>query len=252
MSTFYGISAESASSFFSSNFSTTSSTSAASSNVGSMLSDYYAIQNGSYGKLVKAYYAKNNADTSKSDNGTNSATEKKTLTKAKNDAETVQQAASQLATTGSKSIFKQTDKTDDKGNITKEYDTEGIYKGVKSFVDSYNNLIDSTGESDTSSVLKKTLWLTNSTKTYENELKKVGITIGKNNKLAIDETAFRKANMTDVKAIFNGANSLAVKTFQKASDIYNLSNSVINTGSIYGSTANYQALSTGQLYDSMF
>lgn len=252
MSTFYGISAESASSFFSSNLSTTSSTSSSTGNVSSMLSDYYAIQNGSYGKLVKAYYAKNNADSSKSDTTTDSTAEKKTLTKAKNDAEAMQKAAAELAATGSKSIFKQVDKTDDNGNITKKYDTESIYKSVKSFVDSYNSLIDSAGDSDTSSVLKKTLWLTNSTKTYEDELKDVGITIGKDNKLTIDEDTFKNANMTDVKSIFNGANSLAVKTFQKASDIYNLSNSVINAGSIYDSTASYQALSTGQLYDSIF
>ena len=57
----------------------------------------------------------------------------------------------------------------------------------------------------------------------EGLLNKVGITIGENNTLSLDEEKFKAANMSDLKALFSGSGSLADRVSQKASTMYNQS-----------------------------
>ena len=56
-------------------------------------------------------------------------------------------------------------------------------------------------------------------------LNKVGITINDDNTLSLDETKFKAANMSDLKALFSG--SLADRVAQKASTLYNQSTNQI-------------------------
>ena len=57
----------------------------------------------------------------------------------------------------------------------------------------------------------------------EGLLNKVGISIGENNTLSIDEEKFKAAKMSDIKALFSGSSSLADRLSQKASTLYNQS-----------------------------
>ena len=55
-------------------------------------------------------------------------------------------------------------------------------------------------------------------------LSKIGITIGKGNKLELDEDELKKADISSLKTVFTGYNSFAGKTAQKAAGILNAAN----------------------------
>lgn len=250
MSTFNGINSDFSSNFLNSYFGTSSTGSTFGT---SMLSDYASIRNGSYYKLLKAYYAKEGTDTKATNKTNNDAAEKKNLSVAKTGAENLAKSSLALVESGSSSVFKKVSKTDEDGKITSEYDKDSIYKAVDVFVKDYNSVVNASADVDKEGVLQKTLWMVNGTKTFEKALSKAGITINSDNTLSLDEPKFKEANMTDVKSLFNGTNSLAAKTYTKASDIYNISNSAINSDGLYTNKASYSSnISTGSLFDSMF
>lgn len=192
----------------------------------SFLSDYMSIKNGSYHKLLKAYYAKDDGSDksfsiSQKDNISMSADSAKDLASIKNDAEALKESADALLTTGSKSLFREkeiTTKDENGAEIkTKGYDKDAIYKGVKSFVDDYNALLKSAGDSNSNSILRQTANMVNYTKANSRLLSKAGITIGSDNTLTIDEKTFQESDMTTVKSLFNGHSSLAYRTSASAS-----------------------------------
>ncbi len=57
-----------------------------------------------------------------------------------------------------------------------------------------------------------------------NLLSKIGITIGKGNKLELDEEALKKADISSLKTVFTGYNSFTNKIAQKATAISNAAN----------------------------
>ena len=110
------------------------------------LADYASIKNGSYGKLMKAYYGKNKtalSDAASATKKTNSKTatadttsENASLQKSAN---ALVKSAESLLKTGKDSVFKEKDITikDENGveKTTKGYDTDAIYKAVSAFAD---------------------------------------------------------------------------------------------------------------------
>lgn len=231
-----------------------------SSNSGSnYLADYASIKNGSYLKLMKKYYAENPPErgqgSSVFSNSTSTDTAK-TLSTIKSDAESLQDSAAALTTKGSKSLFKQKEVTKEKEDGTKEtvkeYDMDAIYKGVKAFVDDYNSLIDSASEANSTKLLRQTLNLTKATKSYANLLGDVGIKIGKGNKLEIDEEAFKEANITTVKSLFNGNASFAYNVSTKASMLGAAANTEASKANTYNGKGAYNSYSSGNIFDSYF
>lgn len=234
---------------FSSMFGTSSSTGVSSS----ILSDWAMIKKGTYYKLAKAYYAKNTANSE----STETKSEKSALSTAKGNANSLKSAADALKTTGSSSVFnKKTVTNEETGETSEQYDTDGIYKAVKSFVDSYNSVVEKTIDSDTVSVLRKTLNMVNATKANENLLNKMGIKIKENNTLELDEDTFKKADMITVKSLFNGTNSLADRISQTAGELNTLAANALSSmdKSTYKASGSYatNALSVGSMYDSIF
>lgn len=91
------------------------------------------------------------------------------------------------------------------------------------------------------------------TKTYEKLLGKVGITIGSNNKLSVDEKAFKAADMSTVKTLFNGNSSFAYSTSSRASMINFSAASEANKTKTYTNTGKYNSdYTTGSMMDSIF
>lgn len=170
------------------------------------LSDYASIRNGSYKKLMKAYYAKQD-------------TEKSTTKQ-----DTVQKST--LMGSSADSLKVAADKLNDSELFDKDDDT--IVKAVKSFIESYNDVVSESGESNNKSVLRNAAWLTGMTGKNAKLLSKAGITIAKGNKLELDEDT--------LKSIFNGYNSFAGNVSRKASAISNASN---GAGSSYTSKGTY-------------
>ncbi len=227
----------------------------------SLLSEYNNIRNGSYYKVVKAYYAKqsNKASDSKSSDKSkqSTSTEQNKLTATQSDAQSLQAAADALITKGSKSLFTEKDITtkneDGTETTVKGYDTDAIYEAVKKFADSYNSLLDSASSTDSKTILNSTLNMTNNTKSYSKLLNKVGITIGKDNKLSIDKEAFKKADMSTVKTLFNGTSSFAYSVSTKASMINISAKSEANRASTYNSRGGYNKnYSTGSMLNGLF
>ncbi len=225
----------------------TSSAQSSSFSLYSSLGDLSSIRSGSYQKLMKSYYAEQKKTSSSSSTSTTrkdvDTTEKKELLEAKSSADTLVEESFNMNATGTKSLFNKkeiTTKDEKTGqNVTKlDYDREGIYKAVKSFVDSYNNTLSAASEVDTTSVLQKTLFMTNQTAAYKNSFTKVGITIGTDNKLSVDEAKIKKADISELKTLFTGFNSFASKTAQKASAISSASTLASGTKT-YTKTGSY-------------
>ena len=105
-----------------------------------------------------------------------------------------------------------------------DYDWDAITKKVKSFIDDYNDVVKEAGESNTKDVLRNASWMTGMTDKTSHLLSKIGITIGKGNKLELDEDELKKADISSLKTIFTGYNSFAGKTAQKAAGISNAAN----------------------------
>lgn len=235
---FYSQNSNSISTLFSSlNTSSTSGTT-------SLLSDYYSIRNGSYKKLLTAYYDKLDKGEVESVSNSTSKDSTKTLAGIKSSATELSEATSDLLKKGSKSVFSKEDG---------EYDMEAIYDGVKKFVDSYNEVIESAGKASSSSIERSTNNLVNTTSANAKSLAKLGIKIGSDDKLTIDEKTFKEAGAEAVKTMFNGAGSYAYNISAKTSQLaYNV-NTEANKSATYGSTGAYSYnYSAGDIYDSMF
>lgn len=204
------------------------------SSPGNFLSDYASIKNGSYRKLMKAYYAKQDAENAASSKDT---TQKLTLMRSS--ADSLKKSADALnndALWEKKKIKKKDEETGEEIEV-EDYDWDAITKAVKSFIEDYNSVVEEAGNSDTKNVLRNAVWMTNITDKAENLLSQVGITIGKGNKLELDEDALKKANITTLKSLFTGYGSFANKISQKAGSI---SNAAARTkGATYTSRGSY-------------
>lgn len=239
MSTYFGIN---------SNYNFFGTSSSTSTSGSSLLSDYALIRTGAYKKLMNAYYGDSS---SKVDSQTEQAEkqEKVTLKSVKSSAEGLYSSAQALKNTN---LF---EGTVNKETGEKEYNREEIKKLVSNFVEDYNKTIETAGNADTTSVLRKTVFMIGDVNVNAGLLEDAGISIGEDNKLKLDETKLSEANMSTLKSLFKGAHSIADKVMTKASEIGRLSGVAINktNGSVsYTSSGDYKNLSTSSIYQSFF
>lgn len=241
------------------------------SNLGNLnfLSDYASIKNGSYGKLLKAYYAKDKVDSSsktttdKTENKTDAKTTStatdsaETLAKIQKSADELKESADKLIAKGKDSLFSEKDITtkDENGveTTSRGYDVDAIYGAVSDFVNDYNKLINDASDSTSNNVLNKALTLVNQTAANKNLLGKVGITLNEDDTLSIDEKAFKSANMTTVKSLFNNTGSYAYKASAQASLIdfaAENESSKANTYTVNGTYSNNYSM--GSIMDTLF
>ncbi|MDE7434744.1 MAG: hypothetical protein K2N01_02815 [Lachnospiraceae bacterium] len=197
------------------------------------LSDYASIKNGSYGKLMKAYYAKQDAE-KKAGNQDSS----QRLTLIRSGADALKKSAQALGKDSlwEKKKIKKKDEVTGEETEVEDYDWEAITKAVKSFVDNYNDVVKKTGESNTKDVLRNAMWMTGMTDKTSSLLEKVGITIGKGNELELDEDVLKETSISYLKAVFYGGSSFAGKVAQKAAGI---SNAAARTGTTYTNNGKY-------------
>ena len=81
--------------------------------------------------------------------------------------------------------------------------TKKIYNTIMSFVDTYNNAIDSAGESETKGVSSKVGKMKETLKEYAKELEEMGITVKNSGKLSVDKSEFKTATLAKVKKVFS-------------------------------------------------
>ena len=206
--------------------------------LGINLADYASIKNGSYGKLMKSYYAmdeKDNAKESKSKNDTDDSDA--TIRNIKNTAKELKDSASALYS--SKSLFEK--------NGNGEYDMEAIYEKVKAFVDDYNSMIESVGSAETESIANAGANVVNATTSNMKMLAKLGISVSASDfTLSIDKEDFLKANISDVKSMFSGVGSFAYQVGAKASRIYSMVEDKVSGAGSYSASKNDTSSSTSK------
>lgn len=173
------------------------------------LSDYASIKNGSYGKLMKAYYAEQKSGAASdgtkrsSKNILQKLEEEKKHPKVSKD---VQQANSDL-TSGLSSL---------KGSLSalqseKTYtDTENgqsaadkVVSAVKAFVTDYNGVVNA---AKGSTLTGKTAYVANmmsSTAANSGKLAEIGVKVNTNGTLTVDEAKLKKADLSGVQDLFS-------------------------------------------------
>ena len=243
MASFFGISGNN-DSFFSSMFGTSGSNSSTSS-ASNIFSDYASIKNGTYSKLLKTYYAKNpvsrdsngKISTSVSTSASASAKDAKALTAAKDNALDLKDSLKKLS---QKSTY--------------EKDTEEVMKSVKAFVEKYNSVIKGAEDINNTSVLRSTLWMTNTTAKNTSLLEDIGIKINSDNTLSLNEDKFKEADMTNVKSLFMGEAGYGASVSSRASSVaIYAAQAAAQANTTYTLTGSYDySLSVGSMFDSLF
>lgn len=220
------------------------------SNISSMtglLSEYNSIKTGSYYKLLKNYYSgERSNDTSVSDDKTQNNAEayKKQLSELKTDATNLYDAANALLDKSSDALFRKVEQKDAQGNTSYGYDTDKIYQAVQTFVDGYNQMIKSGGDATVKGVLTSVSSMIQTTAVNESLLKSVGITIGSDNQLSINEDTFKKSDMTVAKSLFQTSGAYGYQIASKAS-------MVRSTVLAEASSGNYTSTGTLSMNDLM-
>lgn len=225
----------------------------------SWLSDYASIKNGSYAKLMKAYYNETgNAKEVINKTKTNTSTSKdstESLAEVQKTTDALKESADALLVSGSKSVFAEKEITtkDENGveSTSMGYDKDAIYKAVNQFVKDYNSVIKSTADSNSGSIANRSLGMITAASANENLLSKAGITINEDYTLSIDEKAFKNADMNTVKTLFSGNGSFAYRTSAQASLINFAADNEASKANTYNFNGTYNnTYSNGNLFNS--
>lgn len=223
------------------------------------LSEYASIRSGSYGKLMRSYFSMDSTKgTSKSDDSTKNTIEDlatttstskdstKTLAAIESDAKELTDSAKALYTRSNNKVF-----TKDSGG---SYDTDKIYKAVKSFADDYNSMLDTAGKSSTNRISRSVSSMKNETSYNEKPLKEIGITVDeKTGRLSVDETTFKGADTEKVKSLFNGTGSYAYSVATKAAMTESYAKSEAAKSNTYTKNGAYNYnYNSGNIFTDMF
>lgn len=235
MAIYFGLNTDTASSLFSSLSSSNSST----NQTFSLLGDYASIKSGSYKKLLSAYYALD-SDSQKASTTNTKLTEKL-------DSESWKEVASDI------SSLKSSAGTLIETEITEENRSD-IEKEISTFVKSYNEVLDSSSDVSSSSLSKKTEWMTRITGNYSDALEKIGITVKEDDTLSLDSEVLSKASLKDIESVFSDSYSYAGQVNSAVNLMAQVASNSgsSNTASLYTSSGTYSNLSSSPLYDILF
>lgn len=215
------------------------------STIAGLTTDYASIRNGSYNKVVKAYYAK--AD--KTEESSGSKKDSKTKETAESRAEAYSKTTS--AATSVESVASAL--TKDSLYYESTYDATKMYAKAQSFVDSYNSLMDSALNSDSVSIQKKGLNMVQLSYLNREALGKIGIEVSTEDDvtLTIDSNKFKSASASDVAAIFGKDSKYSKNIIESATAIKEAASTEAAT---YTSSAAYdnKVASVGNMFDEMF
>ncbi len=215
----------------------------------SLLGDYSLIKSGAYKKLLNAYYDKvvkpaygDDDDDEKGVVGDRDSLGG--LSETKSDAQSLQDSISALS---DGKLYEK--KADEDGNLS--YDRDKIEGAVKDYVKSYNAFLDSAGDLDSTAILSKTLNIVQATSKNSKLLGDIGISIGADNKLVIDEDKLKEADVSAIKSLFKGTGSYGQTVAGKAAQVYSMANSMLYSGrhaSSYTFDGAYRTFGTGNSF----
>ena len=122
-----------------------------------------------------------------------------------------------------------------------EGDGTEAQKEVSRFVNNYNIVMGRLNDAGTTADKNYAKKLQNEFSAYSSDLKKIGITQGKNGTLSVDETALKNAKAEDIKTVFGADAVFAQKTQATLKQITTYAKGKIQTleKQIYSASANY-------------
>ena len=195
------------------------------------LSDYKTVKNGSYGKLLKAYY-KPESTSDKSGKTVSSAAQK--INDDKKNASNVKNAVNDLSNSFDK-IAK---------DLPKEED-------VKNFIDTYNKAVLTGKDSTNGSIRAMTSGMTSLVSRNSEEVNKMGAILNKDGTLKFDVDKFKKESTGEEKNTMNTSFVDDMKKYIKK--IEEKAEAEINNLSTYNKNASYiNPLNSGLAFDSGF
>jgi|GEM_PF-5292701 len=103
-------------------------------------------------------------------------------------------------------------------------DKDKLVTNVKSFVEDYNATVDSLQKSESVDALRKGVMMTNTAKAYARTLNKIGMRVGTDNKITLDESKLKNADSNLVKSVLGGNYSFASKSADRANQISKAAN----------------------------
>jgi len=229
------------------------------------LLQYASIKNGSYGKLLKAYYSEAASESGKTQTQVQNTTkkeevtsaEKKALTEVASATDALKESADALLDNGRKSVFNIKEfTTKDKDGVettTKGYDTEAIYNAVNKFVKDYNAVIKAANNVENQNIVNKVINMAENTVGSVKQLNQIGITINEDSTLSIDKETFQKADVAKVKNVFNSTGSYGYGVSAKASMVNYAADRAASKASTYTVKGTYNnTYNTGNLFDTLF
>ncbi len=201
-----------------------------------MLGNYSSIRNGSYGKLLKAYYAQQSGS-SKSGSKL-SEDSKKAYSLVKNNASDLKKAATELESDSlyKKGEYEVTNK--DGSKTTAEYDYDTIYKKLSNFVDSYNSLLGAAASESAPATNNLALRMVATSATNVFMLEDIGVTADNDGKLSIDRDKFNQADVSKFKSLFQGSGSYGDMTSSRASMMESIASNKLGSATYSSSGKN--------------
>lgn len=206
------------------------------------LSDYAMIKNGTYKKLMKAYYADTDNSFVKSVAGSKVASQDNTveIKKLQETSKALSESAEALYGEKGRDLYTE-DKRDD------------LLKAVSGFVKDYNSTVDAVGSSDNAKVVRIGNSMAGNAVANYKLLSSIGIRVGTDSKLTLDEDTFKKANLSSVQSVFSGVGSFAYRAGASASYINNYArDDAAKASGLYGASGSYSAYLQGSTYNSFF
>lgn len=187
-------------------------------------SDYASIKNGSYGKLVKSYYNVNNEDkksSSKADSTSKTKKEDKTetsgLSMVKKESDGLKNAVDTL---GSDDTYKAT-----AGSVN----MQKIATAVKDFADKYNDVLSQSAKVNSKDISSNIRSMKSLTDTMSKGLAKIGINVGSDGKLSVNEDTVKNADISTIKSYFKNS-------YSYGSQIADMSNNISKAAVLGSST----------------
>lgn len=177
----------------------------------SWLSDYASIKNGSYGKLMKAYYG-TEKESGASASSTKSSTTKNILKKLEEEkrnprvSKEVKKANSNLnaglsSLKGSLSTLQNSATYTDTENGRSAADK--VVSAVKSFVTDYNNVVTASKDSTLTSKTAYVANMMSNTASNSGKLAEIGVRLNSNGTLEVDEAKLKATDISKVQDLFS-------------------------------------------------
>ncbi|MCI7767429.1 MAG: hypothetical protein MSJ26_05525 [Oscillospiraceae bacterium] len=128
-------------------------------------------------------------------------------------------------------------------------DKDTLVKKVTAFAESYNSAIDAMGKSDSVDALRSGLSMTNAVKTYSGAFSRMGIKVGSDNKLTVNEETLRAADDKAVSSMIRSSYSPVSRIADKAEAIskaaVNKAQTTAFQNMMYGNSSGNKSLYSG-------